>query len=281
MRCPYCGGLNREQSTYCVNCGRAIQGTPQPQAPAQAQWPGAQQQATPQNRWPGAQPQAQQPRPGQPPQRPYAPAPNQATRGQQPAPQANARGQQTTAQRPANTPSAGPQQHNKQPAQQHPANVPQPHTQQAQAGRRHAAAPAQAPAQVITAPPAAPEAPAPFPPRTMEQLNTLATGAQPYTVVESSVENGKKKVVRIAYEPCVAWQQTATLLKALQEQQEARYDTVLIQGVFPRQQHTYAFTNGQLQFDRNVRLGSATNNRYMIETNDGFASDAVRFVLNE
>ena len=116
----------------------------------------------------------------------------------------------------------------------------------------------------------------------MEQLNALLTpGAQPYTVVESLVADGKKKIVRIAYASVTAWQQTATLLKALQEQQEGQYNTIIIQGVLPRQQDTYAFTNGQLQFDRAVRLGGSTNNRYVIETGNGFASDAVRFVLNE
>ncbi|MEO7022457.1 MAG: hypothetical protein ABI234_20070, partial [Ktedonobacteraceae bacterium] len=109
----------------------------------------------------------------------------------------------------------------------------------------------------------------------------LAAGAQPYTVVESLMGDGKKKIVRIAYARCADWQQTATLYKALTEQQEAQYSTIIIQGVLPQQPNVYAFTNGQLQFDREVRLGGTTSNRYVIETGNGFANDSVRFVLNE
>ncbi len=242
MRCPYCGGLNREQSTYCVSCGRAMQAAPpqyqqQAPAPSQAQWPGTQRTVN---------------APNQAAQRTYAPAPNPQARSQQ--------SYAPTPQRPAA----------------------QPVQQQARASRHQPAAPVQAPVFVVPEPPPAPEPPAPFPPRTMEQLKALlASGAQPYTVIESSVADGKKKIARIAYANVTGWQQAATLLKALQEQQEAQYNTIIIQGVLPQQQDVYAFTNGQLQFDRGVRLGGSTNNRYVIETGNGFASDSVRFVLNE
>lgn len=268
MRCPYCGGLNREQSIYCVNCGRVMQSTsPQQQAPSQARWPGTQQQqqAPARTHLPGAQTQTQQARPVH--------APNQAMQAQQPVPQASAR---TRQQRPTNAQPPWPQQPVLQPAPQRPP------AQQTPATRRHGTTPASVPIPSVPTQPPVSEPPAPFPPRTLDQFNALlVSGAQPYTVVESTIENGKKKVVRIAYTPCAAWQQAATLLKALQEQQEGQYSTILIQGVFSQQQHAYAFTNGQLQFDCNVRLGSAINNRYMVETGDGFASDAVRFVLNE
>ncbi len=85
--------------------------------------------------------------------------------------------------------------------------------------------------------------------------------------------------MRIVYAKCTAWQQVATLLKALGEQQDAQFDTILIQGVQDAQTSIYSFTNGQLRFDRNVRLGDAITNRYQIETDNGFDSDAVRIVL--
>src|SRR5205085_11562493 len=129
--------------------------------------------------------------------------------------------------------------------------------------------------------PPAPEAPAPFPPRTMEQLRALEQGALAYTVVGSAVGDGRKKIVRIAYVRCVAWQQVATLLKAFKEQQEEKFDTVIIQGFLDSDASVYSFTNGQLYFDRNVRLGGLTTNRYQIETGNGFESDSVRIVLTE
>lgn len=85
--------------------------------------------------------------------------------------------------------------------------------------------------------------------------------------------------MRIIYAKCTAWQQVATLLKALREQQDAQFDTILIQGVLEPHTSIYMFTNGQLRFDRNVRLGDAITNRYQIETDNGFDSDAVRIVL--
>lgn len=115
----------------------------------------------------------------------------------------------------------------------------------------------------------------------MAQFEALAEGSQPYTVVENSVGVGKKQTLCIAYAGCAGWQQAATLLKALKEQQNEKCDTIIIQGVFSTQQDSSGFTNGQLQFDRNTRLGGSVSNRYIVETGNGFASDSVRFVLNE
>ncbi len=87
--------------------------------------------------------------------------------------------------------------------------------------------------------------------------------------------------MRITYAKAVPWQQTATLFKALKEQQEENFDSIIIQGVTGQDTTTYSFTQGQLTFDRNVRLGSMITNRYLIETGNGYESDSVRIVLNE
>ena len=132
----------------------------------------------------------------------------------------------------------------------------------------------------MPAAPPAPEPPAPFPPRTTAQLQALEQGALAYTVVGTET-TGRKKMVRITYPKCVAWQQVATLLKVFKEQQETRFETIVIQGNLPQDPGTFAFTNGQLIFDRNVRLGSQTLNRYQIETGNGYESDSMRIVLSE
>lgn len=115
----------------------------------------------------------------------------------------------------------------------------------------------------------------------MAHLQALEQGALAYTVVDTTIDNKRKKVVRIAYSRCVPWQQVATLLKALKEQQEAKYESIVVQGVYSQDSHVYAYTNGQLQLDRNVLLGSKVMNRYQIETGTGLESDALRIVLNE
>ena len=135
--------------------------------------------------------------------------------------------------------------------------------------------------QIAPPAPAAPEAPAPFPPRTVADLEGLEQEALPYRIVSSDVADGRKKIVRIAYAKGVAWQQAATLYKVFKEQQEEQFATILIQGFLEQDALGYAFTNGQLQFDRGVRLGSLTMNRYQIETGNGFESDSVRVVLSE
>jgi hypothetical protein len=142
------------------------------------------------------------------------------------------------------------------------------------------AAPALAPLAPVAPP--EPEPPVPFPPRTLAQFEALlAAGSQAYTLAESHIENGQRKVVTIVYPRCAGWQQAATLLKALRENQEERYTTIIVRGQIAQQQDIYGFTNGQLQFDRNVLLGSRVGKRYVLETGNGYAIDSLRFVLNE
>src|SRR5579884_1184073 len=129
--------------------------------------------------------------------------------------------------------------------------------------------------------PPAPEPPAPFPPRTMEQLQALEVGALAYSVVDSTVSVGNKKIVRISYPRAANWQQVATLFRALKEQTEERFDTIIIQGVQSSDSSVYSFTNGQLTCDRRVLLGSQKLIRYILETGNGFDSDSVRIVLTE
>ncbi len=122
----------------------------------------------------------------------------------------------------------------------------------------------------------------PFPPRTITQLKDLQTEALPYTVVDDTIAAGRKKIVRIVYRRCAAWQQAATLLKAFNEQKQLEtFNTIIVQGILEQDKTPYAFTNGQLQFDRGVRLGSQILNRYQIETGTGFESDSVRILLEE
>lgn len=178
--------------------------------------------------------------------------------------------------RPASVPSAPDQQSRQAPASQ---------------GRAAPAVPPQASPRVraaqepvaIPVPPAPPppDPPAPFPPRSLADLHALEQGALPYDVVTSSIADGRKKIVRISYAKGVPWQQVATLLKAFKEQQEEKFGTILIQGVLEQDTTVYSFTNGQLRFDRNVRLGSAITNRYQIETGNGLEADSVRVVLTE
>jgi hypothetical protein len=136
-------------------------------------------------------------------------------------------------------------------------------------------------APVIQQEPAPPEPPVQFPPHTVEQLQALEQGALAYAVVNSTESDGRKKIVRIVYPKGVSWQQVATLLKAFEEQQEDRFDTIMIQGVLEQDTQTYAFTNGQLVFDRNVRLGSLITNRFQIETGNGLENDSIRIMLTE
>lgn len=99
--------------------------------------------------------------------------------------------------------------------------------------------------------------------------------------MDSTIDNGRKKIVRVAYARCVPWQQVATLFKALKEQQEAKFESIIIQGVIPQDNSVYPYTNGQLQLDRNVLLGGSVMDRYQIETGTGLESDAQRIVLYE
>lgn len=128
--------------------------------------------------------------------------------------------------------------------------------------------------------PPQPDPPGPFPPRTLAELQALEQGALAYTVLGSETGVGRKKIVRIVYPGGAAWQQVATLLKALKEQQDEQFECIIIQGVLDQDTSIYTFTNGQLRFDRDVRLGGSITNRYQIETGTGFESDAMRIVLN-
>jgi hypothetical protein len=112
-------------------------------------------------------------------------------------------------------------------------------------------------------------------------LKTFEQGALPYTGTDETVQHGRRKVVRVTFQRCTSWQQVATLLKALKAYDTPTCDTIIIQGVQTNSTDIYSFTNGQLIFDRNVRLGSLTQNRYQIETENGFSSNSVRIVLSE
>src|SRR5690242_16524161 len=70
-------------------------------------------------------------------------------------------------------------------------------------------APATQVKRTATSTSSAPEPPAPFPPRTLQQLLALEPGALAYTIVQDTVGDGRKKIVRIAYPRCTAWQQAA------------------------------------------------------------------------
>jgi hypothetical protein len=188
-------------------------------------------------------------------------------------------------------PTYQPRQGASPPLQERPANIPRTPQQQPQQApatqRRHApvsplqSTQASTQPEVPVIPPPPPEPPVQFPPRSEEQLQALEQGALAYNVVNSAVGDGRKKIVRIVYPQGVAWQQVATLLKAFKEQQEDRFDTIIIQGVLEQDTQVYAFTNGQLVFDRNVHLGSLITHRYQIETGNGFEIDSVRIVLTE
>jgi hypothetical protein len=200
------------------------------------------------------------PKPNQPVPRQAPPQPNQSY-----PPQA----------RPPQTPYSAP-------GRPTPTSVPQ-QTAQAMPIARGSANTRIVPPQSPVAPPA-PDPPAPFPPHTPEELHALESGALSYTVVDAAAQIGRKKIVNIIYPRCAAWQQVATLLKVLKEQQEAQFDTIVVLGYWrqdPDVIATSTFTNGHLIYDRNVRLGSQIQNRYQIDTGNGFDSGAIRIVLSE
>src|SRR5947209_2728377 len=154
---------------------------------------------------------------------PVKPAAGQQTPYQQPRPTPGQQGRPSPMPGQQGRPVATPQAR--------PGASPTPQTQQApQQSRRQAPVPP---------PPSAPDPPAPFPPHTIAELQALESGALAYTVVDSSVGDGHKKTVRIAYAKGVAWQQVATLLKACKEQQEAQLETVVIQGFLTGESSVY------------------------------------------
>jgi hypothetical protein len=73
----------------------------------------------------------------------------------------------------------------------------------------------------------------------------------------------------------------ATLVKALKEFKSDKFTSIIVQGVSEQNAGAYRFTQGQLCLDRNVRLGSQTMDRYLIETGSGYEADSVRIVLSE
>ncbi|GER87313.1 hypothetical protein KDW_14750 [Dictyobacter vulcani] len=129
--------------------------------------------------------------------------------------------------------------------------------------------------------PPAPEPPAPFPPHTLAQLKKLEEGALDYKVLHEDDGYGQKKVIRILFQHCVQWQQIATLSKAFRELDDKKFETIVIQGVYNQERNVYEYTNGQLIFDRNVRLGSQTQRRFQLETDNGYSMEALRIVLSE
>lgn len=223
MRCPYCGGFNQDNVTFCKRCGRSLSASPNV--------PSTQRPAVP-----------------------YPP---------RPAPPNNT-------QRPSGAPPYPPR-----PAQRPPAQ-PVPASQQATRSTHYAPT-----APVIPTPVAQPESPVPFPPKTVKQLMALKPSALPFTVLSESVSNKRKQIVRISYPACANWQQVATLCQVLEAVQPEKFETTVIQGMQGSDLSVYAFTNGQLVFDRDVRLGSQILQRYQIETGNGFATDTLRIVLTE
>jgi hypothetical protein len=123
-----------------------------------------------------------------------------------------------------------------------------------------------------------------FPPRTMAQLETLQKLALDYSLVSDDESTGGKRIVRVLYKQCAPWQQIATLYTVLQKYQEdhaQRFNTVIVQGLTHPDANLYSFDNGQLIYDRNVRLGNQILHRLQIETDNGFTATAVRVVLTE
>jgi hypothetical protein len=244
MRCPYCGGLNADQARFCARCGRDIVQTPVPtQSP-----PPSKSLYTPNTA--SQRPSYVQPRPSQPMLPP----------GQQP-PIVSPRPSQTAARSRPTVPD-------------------QAQTPSATRGKRGQQAMASdVPSSSVTVPVAEP--PTTFPPRTVRQLQDLEVGALEYTILDESESYGRKKIVRIGYPRCVGWQQVATLYKAVKAYRSAQFDTIIIQGISPERADKYNYTNGMIQFDQKVRLGSQMLNRYQIETENGFSSEAIRIVLTE
>src|SRR5579863_6293398 len=114
-------------------------------------------------------------------------------------------------QQPARPAAAQPPATQQQQSRWQPPQPQQPQPPASQATRaRQQQAPVAPPRPVVPLPlpvPPAPEPPAPFPPRTMAHLQALEPGALAYTVVDTSIDNKRKKVVRITYTRCAPWQQ--------------------------------------------------------------------------
>jgi hypothetical protein len=127
-----------------------------------------------------------------------------------------------------------------------------------------------------------PTAPENFPPGTIAHLYSLQQGALPYQQADDIQYYARKKIVRIRYPYSAPWQQVATLMSAFTAFDDPTYDTIIIQGIRDQfHDPIYDYTNGQLIFDRNVRLGSQLQKRYQIETDNGFSNRAQRIVIAE
>lgn len=195
-----------------------------------------------------------------------------------PSPQPTQPTQSSYSQRPYPQPTPPVQPQSARPTQTRPATLPPTSPTQTThtTTTTHATQTARVPEPVKS-----PEPPSQFPPRTLEQLQALESGAIPYTFIDEAIGNGRKRIVRISYRACSPWQQVATLLKAFKEQPSDKYETTIVQGIIINTALPYTFNNGQFTFDRNVRLGSQLINRYVIETGTGLESDSLRIVLQD
>lgn len=247
MRCPYCGEPNNNASaSFCIRCGRDLKTGAQVR-PRQRSFQPVQGAPAPRDM-------------GQPGPGPYyAPAPPQMPNS-------------VAISMPANIPGQ------RQPGKP------------VQAGRT--ARPKVSPGQVvrheelnlltpIMAPVQGPQAPESFPPRTFAQLIALEKEALDYKVLNDDLGYGPKKIIKIEFARSVPWLQVATLLNALSKYRSTSSDTIIIQGSYPQSSNLYDFSNGQLQYDHNVRLGSQLLDRYLIDSGTGLESDGVRIVFTE
>lgn len=244
MRCPYCGEPNNNASaSFCIRCGRDLKTGAQVR-PRQQTFQPAQGVPVPPNA-------------GQP--RSYYPPSSQTQGGIARIIPANA---------PAPRPPAPPTQARKNP---------RPKVSREQVARREELdqlAPVVAPIQ-------GPQAPEPFPPRTFAQLLALEKDGLDYNVLRDDLGYGSKKIIKIEFARSVPWLQVATLLKALSKYRSTSSDTIIIQGSYPQSSNLYEFSNGQLQYDHNVRLGSQLVDRYLIDSGTGLESDGIRIVFTE
>lgn len=252
MRCPYCNGLTPDRTAYCINCGRDLTTNRSQRAPQQAPRPFS---------------PAAPPPPPQRPAYPYNP------------PQQRVPGPPETIKQPLSRPTVYP-----------PVQTSTARPTAAPAPARPNVAPRMEPARVArpTPPPVEPvqatepTPPVSFPPKTVQQLQALSKDGLEYKEISQEEAFGKKKLVCIQFRRCTGWQQVATLLKALDAYDNPKkYNTVIIQGVYNQESNIHEYTNGQLIFDRNVRLGSRLQNRYQIETDNGYSTEAQRIVLSE
>ncbi|GCE25951.1 hypothetical protein KDA_14350 [Dictyobacter alpinus] len=268
MRCPYCGGLNPDNSSYCIRCGRNF--APQQQNVAR---PGQQRAVYPPNPTRTFAPSTSQPQPQPQPQRSVYP-PVQARQPERPTvtprPPQQANGSEYYPPAPAYPP-----------VQDYPPVQAYPPIRQPAPPRRATKVIQENGWPVEKSLPPAPEPPVPFPVHTLAQLKKLAEGALDYKVLSVDDGYGQKKIIRILFSHCVQWQQVATLVKAFSEHDDKKFETIVIQGVYNQERNVYEYTNGQLIFDRNVRLGSQNQQRFQIETDNGYSMEALRIVLSE